>query len=558
MMCVYIPPEANANTTIAKLANYVSVENSHPDTTVIVLGDFNQISLSSERLGYHQQVTCPRRGTNTLDHCYTTIALSRGLRWAVFHIEASSWTVQIPSSVKGLPGSCVVIPCSFNYPHTDNTITEFTGIWSESDGHVIYHPVGSKVMKQYRGRTELQGDVRHRNCSLKIDPLKESDRGPFHFRVEMEGYDKYTYKHTTVSVTMMSELTPVTLSVKEAVGGQIMNASCSVSHSCPASPPVFTWSHPGQQLFQSQQSDQGQWEATSTLTFPAAPADNNKVLQCTVTYKGGQKQKTSKTLKVIYAPVDVRVVYKAKVKEGGNVQLKCTSDANPPARSYEWHDDADAQLFRGTHYKLLNVSRHTGPIYCTAINTLGRGTSNPVQLSVSYAPEIKMASSCSLEGDSIKCACIVDSLPPSAVRFLHSDRVLSSSKVERRGSITIVTLEIDSGLSGFVHCVVNNTLGNATAALALPVHNDMKTLWTVIATGAIVIVVTLSIAVLIIRRRSGDAPPSHVGSTNAHKNVEPPRHIPAARKTMGDDKRYHSRNMNKEKAEKFQRVPVMG
>ncbi|KAK0137856.1 hypothetical protein N1851_025938 [Merluccius polli] len=74
LICIYIPPEANANTTIAELANYVSsVENSHPDTAIIVLGDFNQTNLSSELPGYHQQVTCPSRGINTLDHCYTTI-----------------------------------------------------------------------------------------------------------------------------------------------------------------------------------------------------------------------------------------------------------------------------------------------------------------------------------------------------------------------------------------------------------------------------------------------------------------------------------------------------
>ena len=74
MICVYIPPEANANTTIAELANYVSsVKNSHSDTAVIVLGVFNQTNLSSELPGYHQQVNCPSRGTNTLDHCYTSI-----------------------------------------------------------------------------------------------------------------------------------------------------------------------------------------------------------------------------------------------------------------------------------------------------------------------------------------------------------------------------------------------------------------------------------------------------------------------------------------------------
>ncbi|KAK0143478.1 hypothetical protein N1851_018390 [Merluccius polli] len=104
---------ANANTTIAELANYVSsVENSHPDTAVIVLGDFNQTNLSSELTGYHQQVTCPSRGTNTLDHCYTTIQeayhLSRGFRWADWDVfDAAGDLDDVTDAVTSYVNYCV-------------------------------------------------------------------------------------------------------------------------------------------------------------------------------------------------------------------------------------------------------------------------------------------------------------------------------------------------------------------------------------------------------------------------------------------------------------------
>ncbi len=119
--------------------------------------------------------------------------------------EASQWTINVPSSVKGLPGSCVVIPCSFNYPEPENKVSKFSGMWLDQTNQFIYHPVESKIMQSYRNRTELQGDVKQRSCSLKIDSLQESDRGPFYFRIEMENYEKFSYKTKTVSITMISE-----------------------------------------------------------------------------------------------------------------------------------------------------------------------------------------------------------------------------------------------------------------------------------------------------------------------------------------------------------------
>uniref|UniRef100_A0A8C7RW23 Ig-like domain-containing protein n=1 Tax=Oncorhynchus mykiss TaxID=8022 RepID=A0A8C7RW23_ONCMY len=210
-------------------------------------------------------------------------------------IEASSWTAEVPSSVSGLQGSCIVIPCSFNYPEPEKKPSKFTGIWFKGTHDTIYHPDSSNIIKDYRGRTELVGDLRQKNCSLRIDPLHRSDKGPFHFRVEIKDQNKYSYMHDTVSIAV----NPPSLSVREEVKlGVELSASCSVSHSCPSDSPLLTWSHSGTPSVQSQQLTNGQWKVTSSLTFTPSITDHNQSLVCTAEHRGVKPVKMSKTLNV--------------------------------------------------------------------------------------------------------------------------------------------------------------------------------------------------------------------------------------------------------------------
>lgn len=114
------------------------------------------------------------------------------------------WTIDVPSTVKGLPGSCVVIPCSFKYPKEEKAGTH-TGMWWNENNQYIYHSEKSKVIEEYRSRTTLLGDLREKKCSLKIDPLLQSDQGPFYFRIEITNVDKYSYKNNKVSIKMISK-----------------------------------------------------------------------------------------------------------------------------------------------------------------------------------------------------------------------------------------------------------------------------------------------------------------------------------------------------------------
>ncbi|TNN68303.1 Myelin-associated glycoprotein [Liparis tanakae] len=457
----------------------------------------------------------------------------------VTQTEASSWTIKVPSSVKGLPGSCVVIPCSFNYPDPDKRITVFTGMWAEADNQLIYHPDQSKRKRQYQNRTELLGDVRHKSCSLKIDPLQQSDGGPFHFRIEMADYDKFSYSGNSVSITMIRELHPIHFSVKdEIMEGQTVSASCVVSHSCPASPPVFTWNLPGEAKFQSKQLDDGQWTATSTLNFHPTSTDHNKRLQCTVTYKGGQHHNAYRVLKVKHAPVNVNIEHKSDVKEGEAVRLRCSSDALPPASSYLWHNESGAQLHQGNVFTLPNVSRHTGALFCTAINALGRGKSNPLRLNVLYVPEIMAVSSCSSEAGMVTCVCIAEAQPASMVHFVLSDRVLPNNKVEKHGSVTTGTLKAELGSHRVVYCVANNTLGKTNLTLSITVSSKMQNRYIAIASGAGGILVMLLITVKVFRKCRGrceNAPKPHISTAKADKDVALPQNAATKRKEKNFD-----------------------
>ncbi len=61
---------------LQKLADQITeTEQKHPDSVLIILGDFNKANLSRELQKYRQHVTptSPTRDSNILDHCYPAI-----------------------------------------------------------------------------------------------------------------------------------------------------------------------------------------------------------------------------------------------------------------------------------------------------------------------------------------------------------------------------------------------------------------------------------------------------------------------------------------------------
>nr|XP_049596350.1 uncharacterized protein LOC125980834 isoform X2 [Syngnathus scovelli] len=79
MAAVYIPPHARASEATQMLADQVTdMEKLLPNSLIIVLGDLNRANLAHKLPRYRQHITCPTRGAQTLDHCYTEAAQSQG------------------------------------------------------------------------------------------------------------------------------------------------------------------------------------------------------------------------------------------------------------------------------------------------------------------------------------------------------------------------------------------------------------------------------------------------------------------------------------------------
>ncbi len=69
---VYIPPQADTGLALSKLHGVLrGYINKHPHAAFIIAGDFNKTYLRQVMPNFYQHASCPTRGQNTLDHCYS-------------------------------------------------------------------------------------------------------------------------------------------------------------------------------------------------------------------------------------------------------------------------------------------------------------------------------------------------------------------------------------------------------------------------------------------------------------------------------------------------------
>ncbi|XP_007559598.1 myelin-associated glycoprotein-like isoform X2 [Poecilia formosa] len=220
------------------------------------------------------------------------------------------WTASVVKSLEAVVGSCVVLPCSFNYPGTLLPTSRLRGIWhlSKEDTKIVYSEDNTKVLDSFKGRTNMLGKLGDKNCTLEITDVKDHDNGPFCFRIELvkthdnkETTEKYSFVDECAELKMQRDPPePELFQSNTAVQGKPYAVTCSVRHTCPSHVPVFTWSRGSKDDVIHIQKPvlSGIWETQSIMVFIPEEKDDHTQITCTAAFNGGKVKSRSIQLNV--------------------------------------------------------------------------------------------------------------------------------------------------------------------------------------------------------------------------------------------------------------------
>ncbi|XP_032872026.1 sialic acid-binding Ig-like lectin 12 [Amblyraja radiata] len=359
---------------------------------------------------------------------------------------SGEWSSFTPQDVTAQNGLCAQIPCHYRYPSHLNNKPRI-GIWFNSemnnDKNVALHSKNSyKESTKFRHRTRLSGDLGEDDCSLVIDNVTLQDAGPYFFRVNFGGGDRFNY-HPVTQLHVTDFTDKPTIFSAEMVAGQPVNVTCSFN--------TTSLKHHGQNL-------------TCRVRYPTVSSE--QIL----------------TLNVQYAPQNLSITSPdnvnnswVSVKEGNSAAILCSVHSFPTSNLTWRHLGAMLNTTRSSNELWMEfpqlTRQDTGVYQCVAENEHGTAERD-VTVTVEYAPEISWDSGCTHTPESVTCVCAARCNPPGELTWrlplanisgnqtrgrLHTWQVASGHLVN--GSLTL--RGGDGGEDVMALCSVRNRHGEA-------------------------------------------------------------------------------------------------
>uniref|UniRef100_A0A8C5AMJ6 Ig-like domain-containing protein n=1 Tax=Gadus morhua TaxID=8049 RepID=A0A8C5AMJ6_GADMO len=268
------------------------------------------------------------------------------------------------------------------------------------------------------------------------------------------------------------------------VEGTPVELGCSAPSYCHTPPPTVTWTPALGLSTQLQQND----TVTSTLTFNASHLHHGNNVSCTAAYyiPSGNKTVTSTRyqLSISYAPRNTSAVGSPclPAREGGCLNLTCTSHANPAVSEFTWYRIHGEHILKiGTGSSLsIQLWNANNVFFCEVRNDFGTEKSTVYKIDIETPPRILPSSGCSRIAAWVRCSCYSVGRPsPSLEWRLDGKLVLGSEDVsasqvnlENATLRSSLTMRAPAGLTALT-CHSSNAAGNTSQELPVP-HLDTQ------------------------------------------------------------------------------------
>ncbi|XP_067831458.1 B-cell receptor CD22-like isoform X2 [Heptranchias perlo] len=290
------------------------------------------------------------------------------------------WDVKTPGNITGIEDSCVVIPCTFQCPGNPNAVMWLKG--DKTSGIQVINSTG-KPDSAFEGRAQFLANWKtEKDCTLKINKLRKSDKGTYYFR--MERNIKYSDpKGVTIDFSDAPSLINISTPAR-MIEGEEVSLVCSVKYLCAD---LLRWySFEGLNRSTSTETKgtaQNGWITSRTLSFVPSYKDDGKSLSCGLQSTMGESHRKNITLNVEYAPKDVYIASSrfTPITKGVTITLRCMfSTSNPPVTTYKWTGNSHWTRSR-TRQTYVTPAFHGNQEYtCEASNSVGTTSSDKIKL----------------------------------------------------------------------------------------------------------------------------------------------------------------------------------
>ncbi|KAM8826633.1 B-cell receptor CD22-like [Synchiropus picturatus] len=242
-------------------------------------------------------------------------------------------------------------------------------------------------------------------------------------------------------------------------------AEDTVTLTCSASgnpAPTYHWFQPGQAQSQGQ-----------NLTIPSITASQSGGYRCEAKNKHGHKD-SNLHLDVQFSP-EVEITASAtSIRRRQRMDLKCTvKRSNPDATSFQW-EKGSQYVSKSQTYTVRSIQpEHAGFYTCTARNSIGAGTSEPLQIQVEDGPRntrVQVPSGLNgrvSAGKELRLTCVTEAFPAAqSFSWLHGSyrhTPLSNYQSKHWGrTMTIETVQRSD--EGCYVCSATNSIGTGYSA----------------------------------------------------------------------------------------------